>query len=67
MKHVVKELAGRRLPSQQKVFQKVTTSLFVYLLKLWGSHVEEGVAQVSRGEGQAAKTLELAHICLKSE
>lgn len=68
MKHVVKALAGRRLPPQKKLFQEVTTSLFVYLLKLWRSHLEEGVAQLSRGEGQrASSTMEMAHVCLKSE
>ncbi len=68
MKKVLKELAGRRLPVHQKVFQEVTTSLFVYMLKLWRTHLEEGLAQINRGEGQAAiGTLKLTHVCLKSK
>ena len=68
MKKVLKELAGRRLPHHQKVFQEVTTGLLAYMLKLWRTHLEEGVALVARNEAQAARgTLELSHVCLKSE
>ena len=68
MKHVIKSLAGRRLAPQRKVFFEITTGLFVYLVKLWNGHQQEGVAQLSRGEESAAiATLEMCHVCLKSE
>ncbi len=68
MKHVIKSLAGRRLIPQRKVFFEITTGLFVYLVKLWNGHLQEGVAQLSRGEESAAlATLEMGHVCLKSE
>lgn len=67
MKHVIKSLAGRRLSTQRKVFYDITTSLFVYLVKLWHTHLQEGVAQLSRGEeGVAISTLEMGRVCLKS-
>ena len=68
MKHVIKSLAGRRLVPQRKVFYEITTGLFVYLVKLWNTHLQEGVAQLSRGEESAAEaTLEMGRVCLKSE
>lgn len=68
MKHVIKSLAGRRLASQRKVFYDVTNSLFVYVVKLWHTHLQEGVARLSRGEeGVAINSLEMGRVCLKSE
>ena len=68
MKHVMKALAGRRLPPQKKLFQEVTCNLFAHLLTLWESHLKEGVALLTKGEESAAKgTLEMAYVCLKSE
>ena len=68
MKHVIKSLASRKLAAQRKVFYDVTTGLFVYLVKLWHSHLQEGVARLSRGEeGVAISSLEMCQVCLKSE
>ena len=68
MKHVIKSLAGRRLVNHRKVFCDITTQLFVYLVKLWNTHLQEGVAQLSGREGNlAVDTLEMARVCLKSE
>lgn len=68
MKAVTKTLAGRRLMNQRKVFYDVTANLFVYVVELWNTHLQEGVAQLSRGEGEVAiDMLELARLCLKSK
>ena len=54
--------------NQRKVFYDVTANLFVYVVELWNTHLQEGVAQLSRGEGEVAiDMLELARLCLKSK
>ncbi len=68
LKHVIKTLAGRRLAPHRKVFHSITTSLFVYLMGLWNSHLQGGVALLSKGEeGGAMQKMETARVCLKSE
>lgn len=70
MKHVMKTLAGRRLIPHRKVFYDITTSLFVYLVELWNTHLQEGVAQLSGGQGEegaAISKLEMGRECLKSK
>lgn len=68
MKHVIKTLASRRLIPQRKVFNNITTGLFVSVVRLWNAHLQEGVAQLSGGEeGGAVSKLEMGWVCLKSE
>ena len=68
LKHVIKALAARRLAEQRKVFYEITVNLFVYIMKLWNTHLEGGMGQLRSGEVETAvSTLELARVCLKSE
>lgn len=67
MKHVIKTLASRRLIPQRKVFNNITTGLFVSVVRLWNAHLQEGVAQLSGGDGGAVRKLEMGLVCLKSE
>ena len=67
-KVVIKTLAARRLMNQRKVFQELTTSLFVYIVGLWNTHLQGGVTMLSEGDAESAvSTLQLAKVCLKSE
>lgn len=66
LKHVIKTLAGRRLIPQRKVFYDVTTSLFVYMVGLWNTHLQEGVALLRKGQQEnALHNMDMARICLK--
>ena len=50
------------------MFCDLTTGLFVYVVELWGTHLQGGVALVSAGNAESAvSTLEMARVCLKSE
>lgn len=68
LKVVIKTLAARRLMNQRRVFKDLTTNLFVYIVELWNTHLQGGVAMLSSGDAESAvSTLKLAKVCLKSE
>ena len=68
LRHVIKTLASRRLLNQRQVFFDVTTSLFVYVVQLWNTHLQAAMEQLSAGNAESAvDTLNLARVCLKSE
>lgn len=68
LRHVIKALAARRLINQRQVFFDVTTSLFVYMVQLWTTHLQAAMEQLSAGNAESAiDALNLACICLKSE
>lgn len=67
LRHVIKSLAARRLLNQRQVFFDVTTSLFVYVVQLWNTHLQAAMEQLSAGNAESAvDTLNLALVCLKS-
>ena len=64
----MKALAARRLMNQRQVFFDITTSLFVYIVQLWNTHLQAAMEQLSAGNAESAvDTLNLACLCLKSE
>ena len=69
LQHVIKTLAARRLANYRKIFYDITTSIFVYIARLWVGHLEAGLTQISSGEGGevAVTELEMSRVCLKSE
>ena len=68
LRHVIKVLAARRLINQRQVFFDITTSLFVYMVQLWNTHLQAAMEQLSAGNAESAvDTLHLACVCLKSE
>ena len=68
LNHVIKSLAARRLINQRQVFFDITTSLFVYVVQLWNTHLQTAMEQLSAGNAESAvETLSLACVCLKSE
>ena len=65
---VIKSLSSRRLINQRQVFFDITTSLFVYMVQLWNTHLQTAVEQLTAGNAESAvDTLNLAHVCLKSK
>jgi hypothetical protein len=68
LRHVIKSLSSRRLINQRQVFFEITTSLFVYIVELWSTHLQAATEQLTSGNAESAvDTLSLAHICLKSK
>ena len=68
LNHVIKSLAARRLINQRQVFFDITTSLFVFVVQLWNTHLQAAMEQLSAGNAESAvETLSLACVCLKSE
>lgn len=68
LRHVIKSLSSRRLINQRQVFFEITTSLFVYIVELWNTHLQAAMEQLTSGNAESAvDALNLAHICLKSK
>ena len=68
LRHVIKSLSSRRLINQRQVFFEITTSLFVYMVQLWNTHLQAAMEHLATGNAESAvDTLNLARVCLKSK